>query len=282
MAVSQSPIIFTNEIDANNDISLAELANSSSTKDQNILSDNKLIKTIWGPFYYFCKATFQLIPLNTTANTKTQKIKQYIPNIISIVLLFARGIYMFYYMLVAPELTIIWCYTKCLFFFAIQALIAAIILTLWKKNDFFVNIIKLFRRATRENFTMKRTFFKPGHINCYFFIALYFIGMAYYCIVNVVVFSDKVTVYKLHGMPQNETEFFRKSMFGIQSLFFLDIIIILWGAYLSTICLTVYMCTNEALCQEYSNFLKSLQSQVDNKSIMVVFCLRLCLKLMKI
>uniref|UniRef100_A0AC35GNH3 Uncharacterized protein n=1 Tax=Panagrolaimus sp. PS1159 TaxID=55785 RepID=A0AC35GNH3_9BILA len=94
--------------------------------------------------------------------------------------------------------------------------------------------------------------------------------MTFYCIVNVIVFSDKVTVYKLHGMPNNETELFRKSMFEVQYLFCLDIIIIIWGAYLSAVCLTVYMCTNDALCQEYKNFLKKLQSRVNDRSVMKV------------
>uniref|UniRef100_A0AC35FC98 Gustatory receptor n=1 Tax=Panagrolaimus sp. PS1159 TaxID=55785 RepID=A0AC35FC98_9BILA len=68
----------------------------------------------------------------------------------------------------------------------------------------------------------------------------------------------------------NLTSFFwviDESIFGGKKLFFIDGIIILWGAYISASALTVYLLANRAICRQYHAFNGVIKQHINDGSI---------------
>ena len=60
-------------------------------------------------------------------------------------------------------------------------------------------------------------------------------------------------------------------MFGIQSLFAIDIVIKVCAMIVSIVCLFTYTCANAASCDQLSEFNNQLKQKIEDKSILVSY-----------
>uniref|UniRef100_A0AC35FD38 Gustatory receptor n=2 Tax=Panagrolaimus sp. PS1159 TaxID=55785 RepID=A0AC35FD38_9BILA len=86
---------------------------------------------------------------------------------------------------------------------------------------------------------------------------------------NYVMYDRDLTDLKNRhpSVPSNETATFRSSMFGGKTLYFIDGIFIIWGAFLSTCALLTYLLANRAICRQYDYFNQKLRKHCENGSI---------------
>ena len=127
---------------------------SSSIKKSSIeettVSDNRLRRCIWGPFYYFAQLTGLLLYIAPEDVGTKKALLHLIPNAIAFLILLAHSVYTVV-MMSGKSFSINWCYSVVLMFFSVHGTTSSMTMLGYKFNNYFSNVIALLRKATRNN-----------------------------------------------------------------------------------------------------------------------------------
>jgi len=230
----------------------------------NVESDDEIRNKIWGPYYKVALTTLQIGRFDEDA-AKGKKFCSFLPNIIVILVLLARGIYMLIRMSGSISLSLYWAYSGILFFTALHGLIGALALLVCKSKNYFGNTIDMIRITTRNNVSPGR---KIDNFVPLFVYGFVIIPMLFFIAENYSMYDKDVTdILAIPNVTANETARFRESLFGDHKYFFLDGIMIVIGAYIGANAMVVYLHANRAICYEYKKFNKRIQDHIKDGSI---------------
>uniref|UniRef100_A0A914D630 Uncharacterized protein n=1 Tax=Acrobeloides nanus TaxID=290746 RepID=A0A914D630_9BILA len=152
-----------------------------------------------------------------------------------------------------------WCYATCLNYLALTAAVACLILFGIKYKRFIPNFLDLLLIATRNKIP---TLGRRRRILISFGVVLIMASSIVYCIENI--FSYKYFI--VNGTIRN-TSRFRNSMFGMQWLFPIDIAIIIWGALITSVALSITSCMNLGICMAYKEFNEEIKLLIQKGEI---------------
>uniref|UniRef100_A0A914DV43 Gustatory receptor n=1 Tax=Acrobeloides nanus TaxID=290746 RepID=A0A914DV43_9BILA len=217
-----------------------------------------LQNAIFGPFYILAAATGQIVA-PAKGGSKFLVILGLIPSLLSLIVLIARAIYMFYRNIQAGVMTQDWCYATCLNNLALTAAVACLILFGIKYKSFIPNFLDLLLIATRNKIP---TLERRRRILISIGVVLIMASSIVYCIENI--FSYKYFI--VNGTIRN-TSRFRNSMFGMQWLFPIDIAIIIWGALITSVALSITSCMNLGICTAYKEFNEEIKLLIQKGEI---------------
>ncbi|KAE9552547.1 hypothetical protein FO519_004244 [Halicephalobus sp. NKZ332] len=229
-------------------------------------SDIELRKAIWGPFYYITQMTGLVLHIAPEDIKSKKGLLHLIPNVLATLILLANGIYCLIRMSNIP-FSINWAYSNSLFFFALHGFVSSLVMMGYKYKNYFSNVGSLLRKAARNNFE-NRLVSRPRRILGLFSFTTMIVSMGLYCADTYVMYPITVTLPEQWNVSTNDTQFFRKSMFGYQPLFCLDTVIKVYSMMVSASCLFIYACANGASCTELNHFNTQLKEKITDKSIL--------------
>uniref|UniRef100_A0A914DTA1 Gustatory receptor n=1 Tax=Acrobeloides nanus TaxID=290746 RepID=A0A914DTA1_9BILA len=156
-------------------------------------------------------------------------------------------------------MTLDWCYATCLNNLALTAAIACLILLGIKYRKFIPNFLDLLLIATRNKIPILE---KRRRITMSIALMIYMASSIVYCIENTSRYND----FKVNGTIR-DTARFRNSMFGMQWLFPIDIAIIIWGALVTSVAISITSCMNLGICTAYKEFNEEIKLLIQKGEI---------------
>ncbi|KAE9555133.1 hypothetical protein FO519_001628 [Halicephalobus sp. NKZ332] len=142
----------------------------------------------------------------------------------------------------------------------------------YKYNNYFENVTTYLRKSSRSRIEITS---KNGikHIMMFVRLVVMIGSMVVYAADTYLQYSKTVEV-KGYNITDNDRQNFRKSMFGYQSLFAIDVVIKIYAMIVSSMCLFIYTCANTASCEQLTEFNKQLKDKIADKSIMKLEIIR--------
>uniref|UniRef100_A0A914DTM6 Uncharacterized protein n=1 Tax=Acrobeloides nanus TaxID=290746 RepID=A0A914DTM6_9BILA len=156
-------------------------------------------------------------------------------------------------------MTLNWCYATYLNNLALTAAVSCLILFGIKYKRFIPNFLDLLLIATRNKIP---TLGQRRRRMLFFAVVLYMASSIVYCIENTSRYND----FEVNGTIRDNARF-RNSMFGMQWLFPIDIAIIIWGAVVTSVAISITSCMNLGICMAYKEFNEEIKKLIQNGEI---------------
>lgn len=118
--------------------------------ERSTVSDARLKRSIWGPFYYFAQLTGLVLYISPEDVKTKRALLHLIPNVFITLILLSNSVYTVVRMN-GNTFSINWCYSISLMFFAIHGTVCSVTMLGYKFKNYFSNVIALLRKATRNN-----------------------------------------------------------------------------------------------------------------------------------
>ncbi|KAE9552996.1 hypothetical protein FO519_003800 [Halicephalobus sp. NKZ332] len=217
---------------------------------------------VFGPYYRFVQAALVVPHCNdpehqNSARTKVCKIFGLGFFLVGLLPLLARTFFLFKNLGHTTLFSLNWAINFFLAMLSMHSIFSLITLFILIKSDFFNEFVRKFL-ATIKNKIAPGVPFLKSHIILGLFMCFFLYTYIFFCYENVVDYDhfveDKV----------NSSATFRNSMFGSSNLFFIDSVIIVWSAFVSSLAVVVYNLVATSLATEYQKFNEELKEASKN------------------
>uniref|UniRef100_A0A7E4UTA8 Gustatory receptor n=1 Tax=Panagrellus redivivus TaxID=6233 RepID=A0A7E4UTA8_PANRE len=217
---------------------------------------------IFGPYYKLLQGTLITVksvnPLKTSpSKAKIQKLFGVFLLIAGLIPLFFRVGFLFSKMNVTTMFSLNWAINLFFALLAMHSIASLVTLHTLAGANFFNVFVERFVGIVKNKDPEKAPHLKT-HVFLGIFMLFYIFAHMFYCLENTYDYDHFVTNVK------NSSALYRDSMFGSQSLFFLDTAVIFWGAFVSALALALFNCVTSTLTTEYTNFNNDLSEAAKN------------------
>jgi len=228
----------------------------------NSQNENHWRSLVFGPYYRLVQGAL-VVPhcsdpeRQNSARAKVCKILGLVFFFAGFIPLLARTIFLFKNLSNTTLFSFNWAINFFLAILSMHSIFSLITLFKLIKSNFFNEFTKKFLAAIKNKIPPGVPFLK-SHIILGLFMCFFLYTFIFFCYENVTDYNYFVEE------KINSSATFRNSMFGSQSLFIGDSIIIVWGAFVSSLAIVVYNLVATSLATEYQRFNEELKEASKN------------------